>query len=139
MLGCPKGKVLKMLGGEVGQCDQAVCIRLSLEPALPPSLLTVPFPTSSVSVIWSLGAVRPHPDSPPSTPLGAAWLPEHIRGTGVWGWPLLCWSPRLPEPGLHKETRGCSCFLMLLELPTRPCPQARAPHFTEWVRGRTWL
>lgn len=28
MLGCPKGKVLKMLGGEVGQCDQAVCIRL---------------------------------------------------------------------------------------------------------------
>lgn len=41
-----------------------------------------PSPTSSMSVIWSLGAVRPHPESPPSTPLGAAWLPEHIRGTG---------------------------------------------------------
>lgn len=56
-----------------------------------------------MSVIWSLEAVRPHPESPPSTPLGAAWLPEHIRGTGVWGWPPLCWSPRLPEPGLHRQ------------------------------------
>lgn len=28
MLGYTKGKTLKMLGGEVGQCDQAICVRL---------------------------------------------------------------------------------------------------------------
>lgn len=28
MLECAKGKVLKMLGGEVGHCDSAICVHL---------------------------------------------------------------------------------------------------------------
>ena len=67
----------------------------SPEPALPP------FPTRSLArslalCLSSWGAVRPHPESPPSIP----WGLRYIRGLGGGAPPPK--QPALPEPGLHK-------------------------------------
>lgn len=74
----------------------------SLEPALPPSLLTAPLPCAALHFCypWELsGLIQNLLHQSP-------WGPPHSRGTW-WGWPALLLEPPRPEAGLHRD-RGHS-------------------------------
>ncbi|KAF6306511.1 hypothetical protein mRhiFer1_008616 [Rhinolophus ferrumequinum] len=101
-----------------------------LEPALPPSLLTVPFPLELHVCHLVLGSCQASSSiSSISSPGDCLAAGAHQRDWD-WGWPPSCWSALLPEPGLHKEDEGPGTAPDFLHSRARcPLPQAHAPFY----------